>query len=38
VRHVAEQIAQARGISADAVAAATTANFYRLFPLAVHPA
>lgn len=31
VRHVAEEIAQLRGISLEAVAAATTANFFRLF-------
>jgi len=31
VRHVAEEIGRLRGISLDAVAAATTANFFRLF-------
>jgi TatD DNase family protein len=31
VRHVAEEIARLRGISLDEVAAATTANFFRLF-------
>jgi TatD DNase family protein len=31
VRHVAEEIAHLRGLSLDAVAAATTANFFRLF-------
>lgn len=31
VRHVAEEIARLRGISLEAVAAATTANFFRLF-------
>lgn len=31
VRHVAEKVAQLRGISLDAVAKATTDNFYRLF-------
>ena len=34
VRHVAEEIACLRGITYDAVAAATTDNFFRLFPLA----
>ncbi|WP_269533804.1 TatD family hydrolase [Chitinimonas sp. BJYL2] len=33
VRHVAEHIADLRGISVDEVAAATTANFARLFKL-----
>lgn len=32
VKHVAEEIARLRGISFDAVAAATTENFFRLFP------
>ena len=32
VRHVAEEIASLRGIPYDAVAAATTDNFFRLFP------
>ena len=32
VKHVAEEIARLRGISFDEVAAATTANFSRLFP------
>lgn len=31
VRYVAEEIARLRGISVEAVAAATTANFFRLF-------
>ncbi|KAF0100749.1 MAG: tatD [bacterium] len=31
VRHVAEEIARLRGISLEAVEAATTANFFRLF-------
>ena len=31
VRHVAEEIARLRGISLEAVAEATTANFFRLF-------
>ena len=35
VRHVAEEIARLRGISIDAVAAATTANFFRLFKPAI---
>ncbi len=34
VRHVAEEIATLRGISYETVAAATTENFFRLFPLA----
>ena len=34
VRHVAEEIASLRGISYDVVAAATTENFFRLFPSA----
>jgi len=33
VRYVAEEIASLRGISYDAVAAATTENFFRLFPM-----
>ena len=32
VRHVAEEVANLRGISFDALATATTANFIRLFP------
>lgn len=32
VKYVAEEIAKLRGISADEVATATTANFFRLFP------
>lgn len=32
VKHVAEEIARLRGISLDELAAATTANFSRLFP------
>lgn len=32
VKHVAEEIARLRGISFDEVAAATTENFFRLFP------
>ena len=35
VRHVAEEIARLRGTSLDEVAAATTANFFRLFHTAV---
>ena len=31
VRHVAEFVAQLRGVSVEAIAAATTENFYRLF-------
>jgi TatD DNase family protein len=31
VRHVAEEVARLRGLSLDEVAAATTANFFRLF-------
>jgi len=31
VRHVAEEIARLRGTSLEAVAAATTANFFRIF-------
>jgi TatD DNase family protein len=31
VKHVAEHIAELRGISVEEVAAATTANFFRLF-------
>lgn len=31
VRHVAEEIAQLRGITVDALASATTANFFKLF-------
>jgi TatD DNase family protein len=31
VRHVGEFIAQLRGVSVEAIAEATTANFYRLF-------
>ena len=34
VRYVAEHIAVLRGISVEEVAAATTANFFRLFSLA----
>jgi len=34
VRHVAEEIARLRGISLEALAEATTANFFRLFKLA----
>jgi TatD DNase family protein len=34
VRHVAEEIAALRGISTEAVATATTDNFFRLFPFA----
>ncbi len=33
VRHVAEEIASLRGVSYDTVAAATTENFFRLFPV-----
>jgi len=35
VRHVAEEIARLRGISLEAVAEATSANFFRLFPAAL---
>jgi TatD DNase family protein len=35
VRHVAEEIARLRGISLEAVAEATTANFFRLFKPAI---
>jgi TatD DNase family protein len=35
VRHVAEEIAGLRGISFEEVAAATTENFFRLFPHAI---
>jgi TatD DNase family protein len=31
VRHVGELIAQLRGVAVEAIAEATTANFYRLF-------
>ncbi len=31
VRHVAEHVAELRGVSAEALAEATTANFFRLF-------
>jgi len=31
VKHVAEHIAELRGISVEEVAAATTENFFRLF-------
>jgi TatD DNase family protein len=31
VRHVAEELARLRGISVEALAEATTANFFRLF-------
>jgi TatD DNase family protein len=31
VRHVAEEIARLRGVSFEEVAAATTANFFRMF-------
>jgi TatD DNase family protein len=34
VRHVAEGVAKARGESLEQVAATTTENFFRLFPLA----
>jgi len=34
VKHVAEHIAQLRGISVEEIAAATTANFFRLFTAA----
>ena len=32
VRHVAEGVAQARGVSLEEIADATTRNFVRLFP------
>jgi TatD DNase family protein len=35
VKHVAEEIARLREISVDELAAATTANFFRLFPHAI---
>ena len=31
VRHVAEEVARIRGVSFEEVAAATTANFFRVF-------
>ncbi|MDD5249467.1 MAG: TatD family hydrolase [Rhodocyclaceae bacterium] len=34
VRHVAEELARLRNLSFDDIAAATTANFFRLFPAA----
>jgi len=34
VRDVAEFLAELRGVSYDTLAEQTTANFYRLFPLA----
>ena len=34
VKHVAEEVARLRGISLEDLAAATTENFFRLFPLA----
>lgn len=37
VRHVAEEVARLRGISYDALAAATTANFFNLFTHATRP-
>lgn len=37
VRYVAEEIATLRGMSFDAIAAATTENFFRLFPTAGRP-
>lgn len=37
VRYVAEEIATLRGTSFDAIAAATTENFFRLFPTARRP-
>ena len=36
VRHVAEEVARLRGIDVDALAQATTANFFRLFGAAHH--
>lgn len=38
VLHVAEEIARLRGISLDAVKAATSDNFFRLFPAVLRPA
>jgi TatD DNase family protein len=35
VRHVAEEIARLRGISLESVAETTSANFFRLFKLAL---
>lgn len=37
VRHVAEEIAKLRGVTFEAVAEATTANFYQLFSQAQRP-
>ena len=37
VRHVAEQVAQLRGVSLEALAAQTTANACRLFGLSISP-
>ena len=36
VRHVAEEVARLRGIDVEALAQATTANFFRLFGAANH--
>ncbi len=36
VRHVAEEVARLRGIDIEALAQATTANFFRLFGVASH--
>jgi TatD DNase family protein len=38
VRHVAEEIARLRGIAVEEVAAATSANFFRLFGVDAHAA
>jgi TatD DNase family protein len=35
VLHVAEEIARLRGLALEEVGAATTANFFRLFPAAL---
>jgi TatD DNase family protein len=34
VRHVAEEIARLRGVGVETIAAATSANFFRLFAIA----
>ena len=36
VRHVGEEVARLRGVPAETVAAATSANFFRLFSIAAH--
>jgi TatD DNase family protein len=37
VLHVAEEIARMRDLELEEVGAATTANFFRLFPTALEP-